>query len=492
MTDVPAAGTPPLPRSFSIRPLVLPALALLTGIAAQAGLPGSILALLPLALLVLLCTPLRWAERNPAFKLLLVLAAGVTIAIAIEPGPLNLAMAWLTLAMLALMARGGSLHNMLASFLSLLGQLIVSPAESARAVERGRAAARAALPARFDLRMAVLPALSVLVFTLLFMTSNTAFAEVIAALFDIKIDWLWVYSGIVALLVLQCLFAITVIKTSTISSAGVLEAEAPSWHETLFSPGTVIVTLAALNGLFLIQNLLDAQYLWSGVLGTPGNGYAQYAQKGAFTLIITVLLAAGLIIISLWPGSRTNASPAVRLLVYLWILQNGFLLASCTARLWFYVEAYGLTLWRLSSLIWMGLIACGLVLVALRIVLSRSNLWLVNANLTAGFLVLWASGFADFAAVVANHNAAWGLRTGHYDTAYMASLGPSALPALHRLADAYASGTPPRLWIAGDHIAQLTEQLRGHQSHWQTWTLRGALIAYRLPDRPNGGITPAY
>lgn len=491
MTDIPAAAPPRLRPAPSIRPLVLPALALLTGVAAQAGLPGSIIALLPLALVVLLCTPLRWAERTAAFRLLLVLAAGATAAIALEPGPLNLAMAWLTLALLALVGRGGSLRDMLATLLSLLGQLIVSPAESARAVERQRVAARAALPARFGLRLAVLPALSVVVFTLLFMASNPAFAEVISALFDIRINWLWVYSGLVALVVLQGLFAIMVIKASPHSPVSLFEAEAPPWHDSLFSTGTVIVTLAALNGLFLIQNLLDAQYLWSGVLGTSGNGYAAYAQKGAFTLIATVLLAAGLIIISLWPGSRTNASPAVRLLVYLWIAQNAFLLASTVVRLCFYIEAYGLTQWRLASLVWMGLIACGLLLVALRIMLGRSNLWLVNANLAAGFLVLWTAGFVDFAAVVARYNAAWSLRTGGYDVDYLYNLGPSGLPALQVLANAYASSSPAKLAYISIRIADNESLLERQQSQWQTWTMRGAIIARGIAHtRSENGTRP--
>ncbi|PZF78685.1 hypothetical protein DK847_02460 [Aestuariivirga litoralis] len=480
MTDVPAAEVLPRSHSVALRFAMPAALAGLTGIAWQAGLPGSVIAAVPAGLLLLICTPLDWPRRSASFKLMLLLAVGAVLAIALEPGPLNLAIGWCCLALLMLMARGDSLANPLQAVLSMAGRAVLSPISGTEAARQACRTARAGLPTRFDSRTAIVPLLSVMAFTLLFMSANQAFSDIMVQLFDIRFDPLWLWTLLVSLLALLSFHAILAMQALRSFDTTRIEANAPSWHDTLFAPGAVIATLAALNGVFLLQNVLDAQYLWSGMLGTPGNGYAAYAQQGAFTLIATVLLAAGLIIISLWPGSRSEASPAVRLLVLLWILQNGFLLASSAARLSFYIDAYGLTLWRLASLIWMGLVACGLVLVALRIFLGRSNLWLVNANLAAGFLLLWASGFVDFAGVVANHNAAWGMRTNHYDTSYMASLGPSALPALRKLTAMRTVVLPENLDIIDIRISHLEYQERRRQADWRSWTLRGELIRRAL------------
>jgi hypothetical protein len=461
-------------------------LAVLTGVAAQAGLPGSIIALVPTGILLLICSPLDWPNRNRSFRLLLGLTIGVTLAIAIQPGPLNLGIGWLTFALLAYAAKGGSFSDLLQSLQSVLFQLLFSPAESAKAAATVGSAFRSRAMGGLKPQAAIVPVLAVLLFTLLFMVSNQSYFDAVTGIFDFRIEQEWWQTIIISLLVLQLLIAILAMTSMRLSPAMSLEAEAPSWHVGLFSPGSVIATLACLNGVFLLQNILDAQYLWSGMLGTPGNSYAEYAQKGAFTLIVTVILAAGLMILSLWPGSRTNASRAVRLLVYVWLLQNGMLLASCAARLHFYIDAYGLTLLRLASMVWMGLIGGGLVLVAIRIIRNRSNLWLVNANIVWVFAVLWASGFADFSRIVAAYNADRAVREDTIDRTYMEFLGPSALPALKELQEAR------EFWGLESSIATLKSRLRDQQSDWRLWTLRGALLSTELvrplPPPPESGM----
>ena len=65
-----------------------------------------------------------------------------------------------------------------------------------------------------------------------------------------------------------------------------------------------------------------------------------------------------------------------------------------------------MTLWRLSGLIWMGLVAAGLVLIVLRVILKRSSVWLLNSNLIATYATLLICGLLDFSSVTATWNAA--------------------------------------------------------------------------------------
>ena len=120
-------------------------------------------------------------------------------------------------------------------------------------------------------------------------------------------------------------------------------------------------------------------------------------------------------------------------------MQNVILVASSAVRTLSYIDAYGMTLWRLSGLIWMGLVAAGLIWIALRLVTKRGHLWLVNANLATTFLALMACGFTDFKSIVADWNVDKALAsvTVHsqsqvlsVDGSYLVSMGPSALPAL--------------------------------------------------------------
>ena len=57
------------------------------------------------------------------------------------------------------------------------------------------------------------------------------------------------------------------------------------------------------------------------------------------------------------------------------------LVVSSMLRLDRYVEIYLLTGWRIAALVWMLLVAIGLVLIVARIVLKQSNGWLVRMNL---------------------------------------------------------------------------------------------------------------
>ena len=101
-----------------------------------------------------------------------------------------------------------------------------------------------------------------------------------------------------------------------------------------------------------------------------------------------------------------------------------------------------MTLWRLSGLIWMGLVAAGLVLIVLRVILRRNSIWLLNANLITTYITLLACSVLDFSTVTANWNAARAVQhlssTAPYQTldvdiSYLECIGPPALPALQKL-----------------------------------------------------------
>jgi Domain of unknown function (DUF4173) len=197
------------------------------------------------------------------------------------------------------------------------------------------------------------------------------------------------------------------------------------------TPQSVQLSLLAFNALFALQNGMDIAWLW-GILPLPdGITLAQYAHRGAYPLIATSLLAALFVLVALRPGSRTAAVTAIRWLVILWIGQNLLLVASSVLRTLDYIDAYSLTSLRIAALLWMGLVAIGLMLTCWRMLFNRSGAWLINANLLTAFSLLFAVSFVDLDAVAAD----WNVRharemdgTGaNLDLCYLQSLGSSAL-----------------------------------------------------------------
>ena len=241
-----------------------------------------------------------------------------------------------------------------------------------------------------------------------------------------------------------------------------------------FSLASITLSLVLFNVLFAGQNLMDLAYL-SGAAALPqGITLADYAHRGAYPLVATALLAALFVVMTSRPGSSAAASPVVRRLVAGWIAQNVVLVFSAAWRTWDYVAAYSLTELRIAALLWMGLVAVGLVLVLLRMLRAKSLGWLINANLASAGLLLSVVSFVDLGAVSAN----WNLRHAAeidgdgaaLDLCYLQRLGPAALPALDGLTQ--RSPAPPLAaniqWLRSAAQARLRHDL---DHGW--WTLAG-------------------
>jgi Domain of unknown function (DUF4173) len=265
-------------------------------------------------------------------------------------------------------------------------------------------------------------------------------------------------------------------------------AEQEEQEGPLFGRTAILRSLVLFNALFAVQSALDAAYLWGGLALPAGMTYAVYAHRGAYPLIVTALLAGGFVLAAMQPGSDIAHSRVARVLVFLWIGQNVLLVLSSILRLDLYVEVYSLTEWRCAAFVWMLLVAAGLILIVARIVLDRSNRWLVWANAMAIALALYVCSLIDFSATIARFNVMHSrdvIGTGQpIDMAYLCRLGPAALPALDILAKAKtdAAGWQPQF----DCRPSLELLHSERMDDWRAWTFRG----YRLNQYLDGELGP--
>lgn len=224
-----------------------------------------------------------------------------------------------------------------------------------------------------------------------------------------------------------------------------------------FGPASILLSLIAFNGIFLVQNVMDAAWLW-GLLPLPdGITLASYAHRGAYPLIVTALLTALFVIVALRPGSATATQPTIRWLVILWIGQNLFLVFNAALRTVDYVEAYSLTILRIGALLWMGLVAAGLVLVLWRMLAGKSAAWLINANLALAGLLLTAVCYVDLGAISAQWNIRHAREAGGegapLDLCYLNALDGSALLPLIELEQRQLGGS------FGERVSQVRRQV---------------------------------
>jgi Domain of unknown function (DUF4173) len=255
----------------------------------------------------------------------------------------------------------------------------------------------------------------------------------------------------------------------------------------LFGRTAILRSLILFNALFAVQSALDVAYLWGGLALPAGMSYASYAHRGAYPLIATALLAAAFVLAAMQPGSSIERSRLVRALVFLWIGQNVLLVLSSILRLDLYVDVYSLTGWRCAAFVWMLLVAAGLVLIVARIVLDRSNRWLVWGNVAVLALTLYVCSLVDFPGLIARFNVMHSRDIAGVgapvDVLYLCSLGPAALPALDMLADkAIASGQ----WVPfgiNNCRWSLESRQAARMEDWRAWTFRGYRLQRFLDER---------
>lgn len=412
-----------------LRWLAVLSCALFAGVTWQSGFPGSVIALplIGMFILVLSIPPRRtWPVRITA-----VLALGAIFTTFLEPGAVNLSVSYVALFALALACFGHGFSNLTAIAATAILHLADRPQSEAQAFQSAHPLKQRKLGS------IILPATSAAIFAILLVIANPVIELGLQNMSLGPIGgYLWSIAPL-ATAVSYFLMRALLAAPQRASSGMTFDGAVPSWHARYFSPASVAFTLIVLNVMFVAQNALDYSYIWQGIPLPPGISYATYTHRGAYALIVTALMAAALIIVALWPGSPTERSTSVRVLVYAWITQNVALVASSVLRTLSYVDAYGLTLLRWAGLLWMGLVAAGLILVAIRIAIHRSNLWLVNGSLIAAFSLLSATGFSDPRSIVANFNvdhalARQDMALPGIDLPYLQSLGPSAIPALRR------------------------------------------------------------
>ncbi|HZG08922.1 MAG TPA: DUF4173 domain-containing protein [Allosphingosinicella sp.] len=258
---------------------------------------------------------------------------------------------------------------------------------------------------------------------------------------------------------------------------------------------SVTLSLVTFNLIFALQNGLDLVFLWSNAPLPDGMTLAQYAHRGAYPLIATALLAGAFVLLALRPGSEMAASPLIRRMVYLWIGQNVLLVASTMLRTADYIDAFSLTRLRIAALVWMALVAVGLLLICYRVWRDKGGIWLVNANLAAAAAALTGCAFVDLGAAAASWNVRHTREVGGngslLDLCYLNRLGASALLPMIEL-ESRPIGPVLRARVAWSRGVQY-RALEAEQADWRRWTFRGhrrlaearRLIAERrLPPAP--------
>ncbi|MFE7532074.1 DUF4153 domain-containing protein [Kitasatospora sp. NPDC057542] len=318
------------------------------------------------------------------------------------------------------------------------------------------------------------------VFGLLFAGADAAMADLLGNLSpDLDLDQL---PGRGALFVLG---AVTVLGFAHMA------AGPRRWDRTEIRPGRErrrlewALPLVALNLMFGAFTVIQAVVVLGGadaVLSNTGMSRSEYARQGFWQLsVITVLTLVVVAFAKRWAPRTTPADRRVaRVLLGLLCVLALAVVASALGRMWFYVDASGLTrlrLWVLVVEIWLG--AVFLLLIAAG--LTRRTGWLPRVVVLSGMLAVAVYGLMGPDAIVAEQNVTRyerSLRTDPHTAAIdlrnVRRLSADAVPALDRLPE-------PQRSCALQLIGQ---DLDGESRPWYATNLAAARAREILAERP--------
>lgn len=186
-----------------------------------------------------------------------------------------------------------------------------------------------------------------------------------------------------------------------------------------------------LNGLLLIVNLLDFNFIFIDHALPKNMTYSAFVHQGTGMVIASIVVAIA-IILFYFRGALNfyKQSNTIKILAYLWIAQNVLMLISTAFRNELYIEAYGLTYKRIGVYVYLLLCIIGLLTTFVKILKLKSNHFLFRTNgwLFYGVLIMacvfnWDVMIASFNSVVPKQ----------IEKGYLVKLSDKVLPKLFAL-----------------------------------------------------------
>ena len=201
---------------------------------------------------------------------------------------------------------------------------------------------------------------------------------------------------------------------------------------------TVNTVLSAVCLLFSVYLISQLAYFVGGFAGILPEQYtlAEYARRGFFEMAALCVVNLAVIVLSLGLVHKENRAPfATRLLCLFIGIVTLFLVATASAKMFLYIDSYGLTRLRVLTQIIMLFLA--MTVIHLMVWLFVPKLPYMKAIILTALIIGAVTIWTDVNTQVARYNVDAYLsgKLDHVDVTYLKNLGNSAVPQLARLAE---------------------------------------------------------
>lgn len=166
-----------------------------------------------------------------------------------------------------------------------------------------------------------------------------------------------------------------------------------------------VISFVALNLLLLFLNAIDISTLWLNNTVNAGKNFSAELHDGTNTLIFSIVIAM-LIIVYFFSGNLNfyRNNKWIKLLAYLWIVQNAFLVLSVFHRDYDYIFYHGLTYKRIGVAIFATLSLVGLATVYIKVAKQKTVFFLYRINTKIWYALLVLLSFINWDILIVSYN----------------------------------------------------------------------------------------
>lgn len=213
-----------------------------------------------------------------------------------------------------------------------------------------------------------------------------------------------------------------------------------------------LILLVAMNVLLAIVNYADIQTVWFDFVPSNFLKMKEFVHEGTYLLILSILLS--MLIVLFFFRKNLNFYPAnnfLKVLAYLWMLQNAVLVYSVYLRNYNFIFLNGLAYKRIGVMVFLTLVLFGLITLIIKIYKRHSVNYLLRINTWFAFLVLTAMTCVDWDLKIAKYNLNHWNKAG-IDVDFYFTLSPKVMPLLF------------------ENQEKIKEQILANQHFKNTWT----------------------
>jgi hypothetical protein len=191
-----------------------------------------------------------------------------------------------------------------------------------------------------------------------------------------------------------------------------------------------IIILALLNGLLLINNIIDVQKVWNHFIVPEKFSLKKFVHEGTWVLMFSIGLSI-LVVLFLFRGNVHfySGNKWLKRLSYFWIGQNIFLAFSLFKRNYEYIDYHGLAYGRIVVIFMLIFVIILLGTALWKIIANRTGYYLLRVNSWAAYLLIVGISLFNWDKIIVNYNLRhWNVW--QIDVDFYLEIGNEMLPVL--------------------------------------------------------------